>query len=766
MTPEYNPFPSHDVNPKEKAQKPWMLEVAKAIPYDAMASYHQMFFRNGGTYEKNRLYRMGKQPIGVYKKRMEVEDTDTSSWMNIDWTPRGPAVKLLDIAVSKVLQIKYSPTATPIDPESRSTNNSLYARMKAKMVMRELMAKADPDMLNVPTLSLEAGDPQDMEELEMRMNFGEQFNRAKDAEQVIQLAFFNNHVDDKLRKEMGEDALSTGVAIYKDFLDEKGMPASRAVAPEKFVTNFCRDSQFNDMRYAAELIYVPTPSLGKFFTGEELKELEELPQRQNPFAGEGVALGDMMNNNRGMTLVLDYEYISYDTLAWEEGVSKYNNPQFSRSDISYAAKKPEKHIVKRVKTIYTGKWVVGTDLIYEFGPAKNQKRSTQPKYMADTCLSYKVQAYSCRNMICANYVERIIPMIDDYMMCNLRGQNIRNNMIPNGWAIDLDALESVALKMGGIDFGPEQVLDFFRKKGIMMFRGQGLKSTNPNAKPIDIMVNQVAGELMGIANEKLAIVLEMKEVLGLNDITDGSTPSDRMLNGVAAMSMEATNNALYPLMENDRLILGRLSNDMMMRSQQAIRMGGISGFLPAINENTMLFVKADSAIGMRAYAISIEMRMNDEQKAWLLQSMAENIKAGYLDESDVIMIMNTYNLKQAQQMIAYKVKKGKEKRQQEAMALQQANGEVQVRSAQAAEQAKQQTLQLEYSLKMQFDNNQTNNKMKIEMMKMEHQTMLAAGADQTKTEGKVIEAKGKENVARINNGQAEDEGLMMEEDEV
>jgi hypothetical protein len=58
------------------------------------------------------------------------------------------------------------------------------------------------------------------------------------------------------------------------------------------------------------------------------------------------------------------------------------------------------------------------------------------------------------------------------------------------------------------------------------------------------------------------------------------------------------------------------------------------------------------------------------------------------------MVKNMDNLKVAEQMLAWRLERRRKEKLQESMMLQQQNAEVQTQSAVAAEQAKQQTLQL------------------------------------------------------------------------
>lgn len=92
-----------------------------------------------------------------------------------------------------------------------------------------------------------------------------------------------------------------------------------------------------------------------------------------------------------------------------------------------------------------------------------------------------------------------------------------------------------------------------------------------------------------------------------------------------------------------------------------------------------------------------------EEKAKLDELIKVALQQGQLDISDVIRLNNIPNIKQAELFLAYKVRKNMEKKQQEAMMMQQQNGQIQQQSAMAAEQSKQQTLQMEYTMKSELE---------------------------------------------------------------
>ncbi len=62
------PYPQQDIDPSRKDSR-WCMQYAKAAYFDFNYSYPKgMFANNGGDYQRNRMYALGKQPINQYKK--------------------------------------------------------------------------------------------------------------------------------------------------------------------------------------------------------------------------------------------------------------------------------------------------------------------------------------------------------------------------------------------------------------------------------------------------------------------------------------------------------------------------------------------------------------------------------------------------------------------------------------------------------------------------------------------------------------------------
>lgn len=708
---ETHTYPRHNIDPAKKNIE-WGKQYAKAAWHDWTFSYPKtMFQNNNGTYQKNRLYALGKQPIDQYKKWLGVDQQTNQTWLNIDWSVRPIISTYRDRAISRLMKQEHGIVATPIDPTAKSELEQLYAQMKARIVVRQQLQQMNPELANHPMIQAQPGEPMDMEELEMRIDFGEQFNRSKDAEQAIQLGLYENN-DKQFRKEIFEDLFDLGVAGYKEWLGEDNKPKFRRVDPDAVVTNYIQKKDFSDMIHCGEVISVPLVDLAaltdedgnRVFTDDQLAQLAQnfAGQYSNPrFLSPNGAL--YKGYDRFKVQVLDLEFYSWNDYNWKMFVNEKGElVDVRRAEYGRGKTVPEKYMRRRVKVVYKIKWIIGTDYAYDFGLKENMKRTTNPRKRAETTLSYKFVAYNFYEMRAQSIMDRLIPILDEYQMTIYKIQNFRNRMVPSGWWIDLDALENVALSKGGKNMEPMELLDMFFQTGVMVGRSKDIMGDNVNYKPIIPIQNAIAQELEGLYRDLVMCVQQIEAVTGFNPITTGN-PNPKTLTAGYEIADISTEDALFPLSFAETMLMEKLANDIMIRIQQGVKRGGVEGYAPALNSNTLKFIRVSPDVSLREYGIMLEEKTTEDQKQLLLQQIMKDQAQGILDTSDAIYILNTYNVKQAQMILAYRVKKAREAMQQLELQKIQMNNEGAAQAAAAAEQAKQQTLQLEYTLKMQLE---------------------------------------------------------------
>ncbi len=753
-------YPRHDIDPKLKTAE-WGKLYAKAMWYSWNNIIPRTCFSSAASkYEELRLYAQGKQPINKYKKLLDVDQQVDDTFLNLDYTPRPFVVKLRDIAISRLMQQEYNIVATPIDPEAKGELTKAYATMKAKIAIRQLMQQQNPELAGHPMLAPQAGDPMDFEELEMRMEFGEQFNRSKDAEEAIQLGFSQNNIKE-YRKRQHEILWDCGVIGYKEWAGPDGLPQFREINPESIITNYCRFGDFRDLTQAAEIIDVALVDMAALRNddGSSVFSDDDLEVMRQSVSGRwtspnliGFSSNYFKYYDKTKVKVLDCRFYSWNDMNYENNVNRRGNIMFNEAPYSKRNNVKNKYFRKRIKVVYECKWVIGTEFVYDFRLMKDMKRSSDPKKMAETDLGYRFYAPNFYEMRATGMMERLLPIIDSAQLTIYRMQNWKARMVPSGWWIDLDALENVALNKAGENMTPKQLLRMFHESGILVGRSKDIMGNNVNYKPVIPISNTNTEELTVLYNDLQFDISQMLAMIGLNELTDATTPNAKTLNGVANLAVQSTNNALYQMQMAEKHLLEKLANDVMMRMQQAAKRGQISGYAPALNSNTLKFMEISPDISLREFGIMLEEKPDDEQKQFLMQNMQADIANGMLDTSDAIQIMNVYNIKQAQQMLAYKVKKNKQALDQNKMALQQQQMQGQQQAQAQAAQTAAQTLQMEYQLKMQLSQMEKQWDYRIAELKMGIQQQINTEVNQAKIITNAMGNQTKENMQKREQG--------------
>jgi hypothetical protein len=763
------PYPSHSIDPKNKGAA-WCLAYAKAAYYDWQhGSQKGVFAANGGDYERFRMYALGKQPVDQYKKLLGVDMKTDTSWTAIDWRVRGVAATYRDKAISRLMDNESSIIATPVDMQAQADLQHYYAEIKAKMAVRQLMQQQDPELANHPLIAPKPGEPLDQEELEMRAELGEQFNRSKDAELAIQLGFYENNYT-HFRRSLYEDLFDYGVAGYKEWLGPDGKAKFRKVDPNCVIVSTCRESNFSDAIHAGEEIEVPLVELATLtntdkegnevpvFTPAELEEFAQsiAGQWNNP-RQIGTDLTGRRTLNRFKCRVLDLEFKTYDEHVWRDAPDAHGNPDLRKAEFG-RGRKSDKYKRKRFEMVYKCKWVIGTDKCYDFGPAKDQKRTVELKTKAKTALSYKFYAYNFHNMKAQSFMERLITHIDEYHLSAYKLQNFKNRAIGSAFWIDLDALESVALSKGGASMSPREVLQMFVDTGWLLGRSKDAAGNpnGPNWKPVIPIQGTVMDEMKSFVEDMLFHLSMMERLTGYNDVSSGDPNPKLLTPGYEAAEM-STNHALFPLKFAEDELTKQLAADVLCRMQQGIRKGEVSGYAPykgALGVNTLTFIKVSSDIALRDYGIMLQERTTDAQKQWVFQQLQQDIANGFLDTSDAAMILHTHNVKQGMMLLAFKVKKAKERVHQQELEKIEANNRGSAEATQVAHQLEMEKKQVEWQFELQKMNMELMASLKekemvilsnerIKMAELQAKLQIGEGSDNARVQASAIQAEAK-----------------------
>jgi hypothetical protein len=713
-----NTYPNQQIDPREKGYD-WILQYCKAAWGDSRG-YVPNNMLNFGQSKMNEIreYALGRQSTTKYKKLLNVDEQQDKTWLNIDWTPPSFLTKFREIAISKLVQRRYDINAFAVDPIAKSEEDNYFTEMKVKILMREAAQKAgNQELLNSPVLAPQPGEAQDLEQLKMEEQFGYKHVMSMEAEMAASLAMYQNKFEEK-RKRTIENLFDFGMGGYTEYIDENGQVKLREINPENMVLSYCAKNDFSDLVHWGEVREVYVGDLAPWFTVEQMNQIVQSVAGRfgNP---SNFMYGTDYSKywNRFKVLVLDFEFLSWNDYTYKEEVDNRGNVRFGKTKYQDATKLSvtKEGVIDKMgtipnmidftmkgqaepvfmpvtrKVVYKCKWLIQTDYMYDWGMSENQIR--KPSSWWDTKLNIQLYSWNFYKMRFAGITERLIPLEDKASLTWFKLQNMSNKLIPYLINIDLNALEGVDFGGGGEKMNPTKVMDFIFSNFVVPYRSTDLLSQNPNYKPVSI---EASGQLavFGQLYQELQNTLDMmRQISGLNELTDGSTPNAKTLVPVANAAMESTNNALYLLAFADKQLIQDLADAIVSKVQIAVKLGKVEGYARSLGEETVKFFQINPDISIHEFGIFIEDVPSSFERQQLIQELNIRDSQGLIEPEDKILVMSTKNLKMASMILAYRIKKRREKLQEFELQKIQEASQGNAMAVQVAEQEKRVTLQ-------------------------------------------------------------------------
>jgi len=727
-------FPDPLADSSEKKQKSYGLQYAKAIysQWGQSSDTHSLYGRRNKIFSRNRDYANGTQDTTIYKKllsSLNPMDGD-GSLLNLDYTPVPLLPKFVKIVTNKILSRDPYPNLESIDPISSSEKNKMKDRMKMQVEARkELLALKEQAGV---VLDMDPEEiPETLEEAEMFMDT----NIKTDAEVAAQLATALTlswaEFNDTTYRRAVQDVVTLGMAAVKRNNDPSKGIDIEYIDPSNFVHSYTEDPNFGDMVYAGHVKRIPIQEL-KRIAGDQLSEEEYkkiADKVKDKYSNDASRFNSSHYDDRYMRTIygydeymveiLDFEFISVDTMYFEEKESRHGNVGFYYKGDSYKEKtggvfdrKPHK---MEMACVYGGSFIVGTDYIFNYGKVHNVPRNMHDLTRAK--LSYSAVATNMRRMIPKSMVDSCTGFADMLQLTHLKIQQAVAKAKPDGLIIDIEGLENVQLGKGG-ELEPLEIHDIYEQTGVFYYR-----SKNPEggmqAPPIREIGNAIRNiqELVALYNHYLQLI---RDTSGINESMDGTTPKGDMLVGVQQNAILQGNNAIHDITNASMMMYKKVCQDVV-KCLQIIPEDSVlyRMYENAIGETNMSVLNSFKNLSMYNFGVSVVKEMEDKDKEYLEQNIQMSIQQGQIDLEDAIAVRSLKDVNQAERLLVLRRKKRMKEQQEMAMQNSQQQAQAAQQAAQAASQAKQQELQMEAQLKQQEI--QLKGQMDMQILQMEYQ---------------------------------------------
>lgn len=677
------PFPEDNINPKKK-NKAWAKKWGEAvislwlnnktcIPYSRLKEIQEL-----------RDLANGNQDVSQYQKILldESEDgTAMEGYLNVSFDIFSVMPKFLRVVQGMLEQTDHQVVATAVDPKSSQEKEEMKFRTAFNMKYRDIVGQLEKG------LGIESASefmPESVDELELYSGMGGfKLSRETEMEEALDYMFYISDWKET-KKKVIKDILTFNACCVKDYTDNYARKAkARYVDPAMFIGQFSKSYDHRNMKFAGEVIRLSVGEIYKQDPDIDLLELQNLAKGYNGLNGNSLLTDAQMGTeyssecawNDFMIDVLDWEWKSINSEYWTKRANKYGSELLYEEEWG-VVKDTEKRKteVYDIHVVYKGQWVIGTDIIFDFGLQHDVPRPEGK----EVALSYHFYKYDDKAI-----VQSSEPCVHQIALAHIKLQNALAQAAPAGISIEYTALQN--MKLGGNKMEPLELLRMRKQNGDLIYKAtthKGQMNIPGGYRPIQELQGGIGTQLDEFIKIFDLYINFIREVTGINQIADASTPNPEQSVGGSEMAIAATNNALRPVYSAYVATKEKVAKNGCLRMQLLIKHDkkALEGYVPIVGRMGVQILSVGADVIDANYYIKYEAKPTQQRKDTIrnaaiaaMQPDKDGTKS--IELPDFLLIermLENGNLKYAEAFLNYRSKKNKEKQlqlQRENMAL-------------------------------------------------------------------------------------------------
>ena len=716
-------FPSQAVSDLEKLNEDYGLKVARAIRHEWFSGSTSKYNSHKNNFHTLRLYARGEQPIQKYKNELSINGD--LSYLNLDWKPVPIIPKFVDIVVNGMAQRNFEINCFSQD-EFGVKKRTDYM----ESILRDMRSRTYTDLVKQKFgIDLYENNPEELPDTEEELTLHMQL----DYKQAVELAeeqalnvLLEGSDYDLIRRRCLYDLTVLGIGATKTTFDFSTGAQAEYVDPANLVYSHTESPYFEDVYYIGEVKELPINELVKEFP--ELSE-EEIKELANKYA---YPLDYVTSRDKNKVQVLYFNYKTHMNNVYKlkelaSGAEKIieKDDQFNPpADMEAKFSKLE----RVVETLYEGVYIIGADKILRWKMCDNMMRTDSD--FSRVKMNYQIVAPRMYEGRIESIVSRITSFADMIQLTHLKLQQVMARMVPDGVYLDADGLAEVDLG-NGTNYNPQEALNMFFQTGSVIGRsftsdGDG----NPGKVPIQQINNGVnSGKLQSLITTYNYYLQMIRDVTGLNEARDASTPDRNALVGVQKMAAANSNTATRHILQSGLYLTSHIAECLSLRISDIIEYSPTAdAFIQQIGVHNVATLEEMKSLHLYDFGIFLELTPDEEEKALLENNIQVALAQQTIDLEDAIDIREIKNLKLANQLLklrrSKKIERDQELNERNIQAQAQANAQAQQIAAQAEIQknmaiTEQKTSLAQIEMQLELQKMQAEGAMKKELMEQE-----------------------------------------------
>ena len=559
--------PRHDIDPQLKLKKDYALQFSRWIYSQYLGNKTAITNEDNINIGINRSYAEGKQDTAQYKRLFldekkrpdsiidSVDPTKREGWVDMNFNDVfSPLPKYVTNIVGIMEDQEHDVMVDCIDDRSNALKEDLMYKKLIKSHLKESF-----DVINQYLGVQEESNeplPASVQELDMYREIGSfKLSYEQAIEKVFETTDYISNLKN-IKRKLIYDLIVDGFAsihTYTDNITKKTI--HKRVDVENLIVENKFDDDWENIGFAGVCSYMTICDL-RTETGWHEAEIESMAENftanignPNNFNPEKYSDGTFSYDSWVVPIMTSY-YKTTDS-TYETTRINQKNEQIVVTEPYRGNKKPKIHNKSNrktkdtsIRTIYTAKWVIGTERVF-CNKQLNDIAFNYTSKDAHIPLSfYKVKGKSL--------ISLMKPIEDQIFLAFLRFQNAIAKAPPPGIAIEVGSVSNIMI--GGKKANPLNLIKMYTQSGNLLYQlkpaalGGGIVSSAQNQKPFEELRGGM-GTAVADAMQTLELLYsQLSEITGIDRITSVSkSPTDRQGKAVTELAVASTSNTLKPI---------------------------------------------------------------------------------------------------------------------------------------------------------------------------------------------------------------------------
>lgn len=700
----------------DKLNKVFAEKIILQVEQILNSSY---FSERNKRFALNRAMANGRMDINKFKDFFNINGK--TNYVNINWKAIMIVNTIINRTVQRWMQKRFKAQVTAVDEISINHKQEKYSEaeyyMYNKDALNELQQQSGVQMIPKNQFIPDDKDSLDLwaqselrvpEEILMELGIDGVFEEN---------GWGYNGVNARKQR---WDAACVGLIGKETIADKNGCVKDNYCKPENMFYSYSDYDDFKDSAIKGEVVSYKISEIRDLYPKLTIEEIKDIAKGAKQWQGSNkIAFNNSSTWNINMYLPIDdwnvdavrFTLRSLDVdksliKKGKDGSMFVDKPKERINDL-YPG---NEYVEKTIWNIYRGVYVKQSKKILEWGLEKNMIKPKEGDSYSQAYHPYSFYMYNNVEMRNLAIPEKIEEPVEQMILARLKIQQMVAGLQKSGHIYDIDGLQEMDLGNGICT--PLELRRITDQTGDIYMRSkdaEGNRIENPIRENPNLGGVAQLQALIQVYNYHLQV---MRDEIGSNEQAEGQTAKPRVGQENVATSLEISFNAIDYMNDACMSCTDESAGKIICLLHDSIEYGS-QQYRQLMNESDVKGRNFKTKIEM----LPTEQEVTDFNRSIDLAMQAQPDLILYLNPEKLKRIAKE-NIKLADQYFRQGTKRAIKGRMDQAQQQSQMNSDNQVQSAQAAEKAKQETMQAELTMKAQIEQSLSADKQKETIITM------------------------------------------------